>query len=297
MDLFKVQLKAMKEDIVFNARKLRLQYQFFRRMGYWFDLKNPVTYEEKRQYRKIFGNYHFYGQFADKYRVREYVSEMGFEKNLVPLLAIFDRLEPGLFKLLPKSFIIKTNHGSKWNKIVFNKEQEDESRTIEFINGLLRKNYSKECKEYHYDQIRPKAIIEDLLIDNGSLPWDYNYFCFNGSYGFFHDIAVTSPDGTRKARFRSDWTCYESNLAEEEISRLSNPLNSELMSDMAEKLSGCFDFARVDFYNIGGKVFFGEITITPGGVPNPPGNVQRSEMLGRMWELDRNNELLYSKKF
>lgn len=293
---FKSYFEALKEEAVFQIRKKRLEYQFFRRMGYWFDLKNPVTYEEKRQYRKIFGNYPFYGQFADKYKVREYVREMGFEENLVPLLGVFDRLEPGLFRSLPKSFIIKTTHSSKWNRIVHDKEKEDESEIIKYINGFLGKRYSKNCKEYHYDFIKPRVLIEELLFDDGNLPWDYNYFCFHGSKVFFHDLYVASPDHKKKARFRSDWTCFESNLSEEEMAKYADPPNSGRMAEMAQKLSNIFDFARIDLYNIGGKIFFGEITLTPGGVPNPTGNVQRSEMLGRMWKLDRDNRLLYSRK-
>ena len=293
---FRENWESLKEEAVFHIRKWRLEYQFFRRMGYRLDLKGPFTYEEKRQYRKIFGNYRFYGQFADKYKVREYVREMGLEKNLVPLLGVFDRLEPGLFRSLPKSFIIKTTHGSKWNRIVYDKEKEDESEIIKNINGFLDKRYSKACKEYHYDFIKPRVLIEELLLDDGNLPWDYNYFCFHGSKGFFHDISVASPDHKKKARFRSDWTCFESNLSEEELAKYADPPNSGKMAEMAEKLSNIFDFARIDLYNIDGEIFFGEITLTPGGVPKPSKNDERSELLGKVWELDRDNRLLYSRK-
>ncbi len=288
--------ETLKEEAVFRIRKWRLEYQFFRRMGYRLNLKKPLTYEEKRQYRKIFGNYRFYGQFADKYKVREYVREMGFEENLVPLFGVFDRLQPGLFSSLPKSFIIKTTHSSKWNRIVFDKEKEDESEIIQYINGFLDKRYSRTCKEYHYDFIKPRVLIEELLLDDGKLPWDYNYFCFNGPKGFSHDIALLSPDHEKKARFWSDWTCFESNLSEEEMAKYARPPNSGKMAEMAEKLSNIFDFARIDLYNIGGKIFFGEITLTPGGVPSPSANCGRSELLGKVWQLDRDNRLLYSRK-
>jgi hypothetical protein len=99
------------------------------------------------------------------------------------------------------------------------------------------------------------------------------------------DLYVASPDHKKKARFRSDWTCFESNLSEEEMARYAYPPNSGKMAEMAKRLSNIFDFARIDLYNIGGKIFFGEITLTPGGVPNPSANYGRSELLGKVWGI------------
>lgn len=44
------------------------------------------------------------------------------------------------------------------------------------------------------------------------------------------------------------------------------PKNLKLMLDCAKKLSKPFKFARVDFYEVDGKLVLGEITFTPGAM-------------------------------
>jgi len=43
------------------------------------------------------------------------------------------------------------------------------------------------------------------------------------------------------------------------------PDNYEEMIRIAESLAGNLDFIRVDLYNVGGKIFVGEMTCYPGG--------------------------------
>ena len=43
----------------------------------------------------------------------------------------------------------------------------------------------------------------------------------------------------------------------------SKPKNFDLMLNYSKKLSEEFVFVRVDFYNIDGKIYLGELTFTP----------------------------------
>lgn len=43
------------------------------------------------------------------------------------------------------------------------------------------------------------------------------------------------------------------------------PKSLPQMLEAAEKISSIFPTARIDFYDIGGKPYFGEITLTPAG--------------------------------
>jgi len=45
------------------------------RFGRVADFENPRTYEEKVNFRKLYGNHETYAQAADKIRVRDYVAE------------------------------------------------------------------------------------------------------------------------------------------------------------------------------------------------------------------------------
>jgi hypothetical protein len=58
------------------------------------------------------------------------------------------------------------------------------------------------------------------------------------------------------------------------------------MIQIAERLADQIDFVRVDLYNIGERVVFGEMTIYPSGGWagfDPP---RFDEYLGALWELD-----------
>ena len=46
---------------------------------------------------------------------------------------------------------------------------------------------------------------------------------------------------------------------------IEKPASYEKMDQFSEELSELFPFSRVDFYEIKGKPFFGEITFYPGG--------------------------------
>ena len=68
---------------------------------------------------------------------------------------------------------------------------------------------------------------------------------------------------------------------------IAKPKNYEIMIELAEKLSKGIPFVRVDFYEIEGKLYFGELTFFPGSgltefIPEKYDNI-----LGDMLELPR----------
>ena len=56
------------------------------------DLKNPKTFNEKLQWLKLyyFPNNELVVKCTDKYDVRKYIKDKGYEKTLVPLLGEWD---------------------------------------------------------------------------------------------------------------------------------------------------------------------------------------------------------------
>jgi hypothetical protein len=264
---------------------------------YVADLRNPKNYEEKIHYRKIYGNDLFYAKVADKYRAREYVTEKVGEGILIPLIGVYDRLTERIFEDLPHRFIIKTNHGCKWHRIVADKSNMDIGETLRYFNRMVKKRYGWRRGEIYYDFIKPKIIIEELLLEDGQLPWNYNFFCYNGSNGFDYSVAVASPDSLFRGRFDRDWNVWDSNLTEAMTARYGRPKNFERMVEIARLLSADFDFVRVDLYNIDGCIYFGELTCTSGAglLPSQDLDPFVKEMRNNMWEVDFENRLLYRK--
>lgn len=288
-------MKKAWEGIEFRNRRSKLKKKFKKTKGYDGNFENPENYEEKIQFRKLYGNHEFYAMAADKYKVRNYVADRIGEKYLIPLLGVYEKLTPEIFKDLPDRFILKANHGCKWNRIVHDKNQADLSEIITYFNGIMAQKFSRYWHEKHYDFIEPKIVIEELLSDQGDIPWDYNFFCYNGPKGFDLAISLASPDVSSVGHFDKHWNVWESNLSPEQTERYVNPQNFEEMVEMARALSADFDFVRVDLYNLSGKIYFGELTCTPAGGMGPRLSGFRNTMRSEMWHLDRNNPLLYRK--
>ena len=269
----------------------KIRKLFVKCWGVEGNFENPSTYGEKSQFRKLYGNREFYGRLADKFLVRDYVRERVGEEVLVPLLGVHDRLDEKILDGLPESFVIKVSNACKWNEIVFDKGKMNRRRTIRYFNRKLRKKYSRKFGEAHYDHSKPRIVIEELLSDEGQLPWNYDFFCYNGSKGFDFAICLTSPDGLHKGQYDRDWNLLEGNLSPEMAAAHVRPANWERMVDIARELSRGIDFVRVDLYGIGDRIFFGEMTFTPGEGFGVIQNPIRKKMRDTMWDLDRGNAM------
>ena len=64
--------------------------------------------------------------------------------------------------------------------------------------------------------------------------------------------------------FNEKWELMDFELLYPTAGNLPPPPNLDLMLDLACILSSEFKFARVDFYDTGDAVYFGEITFNPG---------------------------------
>jgi hypothetical protein len=282
------------EWVITQVQRVRVHRQFRRHMGHDGNFENPRSHQEKVQFRKLYGNHRFYAFVADKYRVRQYVASRIGEKYLVPLLAVHDRLTPQSFESLPPRFIIKANHGCKWHQVVRDKSSLDIPATVRRFNKYVRARYGRDSGERHYGFIKPKIVIEELLEGNtGGCPWDYSFFCYNGSSGFDYSYAIVAPDG-RGAAFTREGELLVSKIPPEQLAPHLNPGNFDEMVRVARALSADFDFVRVDLYSVGAKIYFGELTCTPhqgyGIIAEP----RRQKMRDEMWELDAYNPRLYN---
>ena len=63
-----------------------IKLQFRLAMGYWPDLKNPKTYNEKLQWLKLHDRDPLYTTLVDKYAVRKYIEDTLGEEYLIPLV-------------------------------------------------------------------------------------------------------------------------------------------------------------------------------------------------------------------
>ncbi len=85
-------------------------------------LSKPTGFSEKIMRRKIYPR-SIYTTLSDKFKVREFIAGLWGEEYLVELYAHGTELSYDMFRQLPNAFVLKANHGSGYNRLVFDKQQ------------------------------------------------------------------------------------------------------------------------------------------------------------------------------
>ena len=268
--------------------------------GKKLDLKNPTTYNEKLWWLKLNNRDPLLTICSDKYRVREYVENAGLSQILTRLYGVYDNADEIDFAELPDRVFLKTNHGCGMNAIFDRSKPFDiESFKLKF-NSALKHNYFLQSREWNYKNIEPKIIAEEELVDkeNGSLP-DYKFMCFDGKVRLVIVYVGTSrPDGSHSPRpkrnaYDTDFNPLDIHFGPDQFDPVlvKKPQNFEKMIDYAEILSEPFPHCRVDLYNIGGRVYFGEITFYHGGATQSITPREWQERVGSWIDL-RSNKIV-----
>ena len=231
------------------------------------NLDNPRTFAEKLYWLKIFDAAPIKSRLADKYLVRSWIAEKIGDEYLIPLLGVWDDFDDIDFDALPNQFVLKCNHGSAMNVIVRDKKNFDRQRAREKLNAWLATDFAASDFELHYTRINRKIIAEKFMTDGDAQDLtDYKFGCFGGKCLFVKATTERSR-GIRCDYFDTNWNHKDFERGDypnnDHPERIPRPKNFELMKKLAEILSEGFAFVRVDFYEINGKVYFGEMTFTP----------------------------------
>lgn len=244
---------------------LKLKYRILLRNK--LNLKNPKTFNEKLQWLKLYDRNPQYTDMVDKYKVREYIKGKIGEEYLIPLIGIYEKFEDINFNELPQQFVIKCNHDSGGLIVCKDKRLLNIKNVKKKINKCLKRNYYYNGREWPYKNVKPKIIIEKYMEDDGMHELrDYKFMCFNSKVKCsFVCSNRFSEDGLHVTFFDTQWNVMPFERHYPSIKEgLSKPQNYEKMVELAERLSENIPFVRVDFYEINGKIYFGELTFYPG---------------------------------
>ena len=245
-----------------------LAQDYQQRMGKPLDFNNLRTFTEKLQWIKLYDATPLKSRLADKYLVRHWVADKIGQQYLIPLLGVWDDFDEIDFDELPDQFVLKCNHGSGMNIIVRDKKTFDKRNAREKINAWLATDYACLAIEPHYTRIKRKIIAEKFMA-NGDLPdlIDYKFLCFDGKVVYCQYLTDRSTE-LKLNYFDTNWQPTVVERSDHPRSahpeNIPPPKNFELMKKLAATLAEGFAFVRVDFYEIDGKVYFGEMTFTPG---------------------------------
>lgn len=249
----KIISKILPDKMVINIDNLLTYGRFLN--------KNDIKYfGEKIQYLKLYGNLEQYTNYADKYKVREYVAKKIGEEYLIPLIGVYNKPEEIDYCILPNEFVLKTNHGCGYNIIVKDKEKLNINKTNKELKKWLKEDFSKIKKEYQYKNIERKIICEEFISDKNNQLLDYKFFCFDGEPKI---VSVKTKEW--EIFYDNKWNKLELSIlpkGKQVIEKVDKPENFEKMVEIATKLSNDFQFVRVDLYNVDGRIYFGELTFT-----------------------------------
>jgi hypothetical protein len=229
------------------------------------NLKDPSTFNEHINHKKLFDRDPLLTQLSDKYEVRQYVSDRVGPEYLTKLYCVTDTPSQFDYSSLPHSFVIKATHGSGWNIIVTDKQQLDYQDTCLKMNSWLVMNYYDIGREWCYKNIPPRIIVEEYLGEKGTfVPWDYKLFCFGGKPRFIQIDFDRFRNHTRSI-YDVSWNKIDVALHYPSADRCPDPPRKlDEMLKVAGELSQDLDFVRVDLYEVGSRVVFGEMTHYPG---------------------------------
>jgi TupA-like ATPgrasp len=206
--------------------------------------------------------------FGDKLATRDYIAARFGSGYLTDLYMEADDSEKIEFAALPNRFVLKANHGSGMNEIVFDKAKLDIERLKVTMRGWMATDYGKEHREWVYKNLRPRIFAEELLESApGKVSYDYKMFCFHGRVRLIQVVldrfSPTVHFPRTHAFYDPDWRRLNMSWGVPQGRDVAKPPVLAKMMEVACKVSAGLNFLRVDLYVLGDRIVIGELTNFP----------------------------------
>lgn len=261
-------------DVLFNVimanymgwlpDKAYLKLKFRHAMGHKLNLKAPKTFSEKLQWLKLYDRCPEYTVMVDKVKAKEYVASIIGDEYIIPTLCVWDDPEKVDFSSLPDRFVIKCNHNSGTGMFICkDKSQMDIEKVKAELRKGLQEDYYKKNREWPYKNVPRRAFAETYMEDEYGELRDYKFFCFDGEVKAMF-IATDRSKGEHEVRFDFFDENFKhlpfTNGHPNATNLPDKPKMFEKMKALASKLSKGIPQVRIDFFEVGSKVYFGEMT-------------------------------------
>lgn len=284
----------------FLPNKIALELLFYNVFGRRIDWKNPRTFNEKLQWLKLYNRNPLYTKLVDKYEVKKWVADRIGEKYIIPTLGLWNSFDEIDISRLPGQFVLKTTHGGGNTGVVICKDKNnfdvESARTK--LTASLKTDTFIIGREWPYKNV-PHRIIAEKYIDPvpglNDLP-DYKFFCFDGTVKalFIGTERQKEGEDVKFDFFDADFNHLPFRQGHDHAQVTpQKPKNFELMKELAEKLSTGILHVRVDFYDTGNAVFFGEMTFFHFGGSMPFEPEEWDYKFGEWMTLPLKNKNIY----
>lgn len=244
--------------------KVYIKLRYKKTIGKRLSLNRVDGYNEKLQWLKIYDHNPDYKKLVDKYEVKKYIVDTIGKEYIIPTLGVWEKFDDIDFDKLPNQFVLKCTHDSGGLVIVKDKNNIDIKKMKDKINKSLSTNYYWHGREWPYKGIKPRIIAEKYMEDSETEELrDYKFFCFDGKVKALY-IATDRQKPNEDTKF----DFFDENFNHLPFEQAhpnakvppKKPINFEKMKELASVLSAGIPHVRIDFYEVNGKIYFGEMT-------------------------------------
>lgn len=262
-----------------------LKLKFKHSVGYTLNLDNPQTFNEKLNWLKLNYRKPEFSLMADKYEVKDLVVQRIGKEYVVPCLGVWNSPDDIDFDALTYPCVLKATNDSSGAIICRSRSEINPDKIRRKLAVSIKRNWYSASREYSYKNIKPRIIADKYLDDGtGHELTDYKFWCFNGEprimyctnkgkniyenfYDMdFHPLFISHGFPRLKPEFERPYAFGE-------------------MKQLCKMLctGGAFlPFVRIDFFYVGGRVYFGEYTFYDWGGMAPIKPVEWDYKLGEM---------------
>ena len=264
--------------------------QFYKSaFGKELNLDNPITFNEKLNWLKLNLKNPTAVMCADKYEVRKYISDKGYSYILNELIGVYNKVDEIEIDKLPDRFVLKATHGSGWNLIVKNKDDINWTPWKLVMKSWLKQNFYYYGREWVYKDVKPRIICEAYLEDSNKELLDYKVYCFNGQPKFIQ-LDVDRFTNHTANYYDEKWNEMPFQYSDDNSGRkINKPKNFDEMMEISKVLSKEFQHVRVDFYEVDGKLYFGELTFFTASGTGKFNPEKYDEIIGSWLDLGQTN--------
>lgn len=256
--VFKVFAPVVKSDAFY------LKVRYFCKFQKRLNLKNPQTYNEKLQWLKIHDRRELYTTMVDKVEAKKYVANIIGEEYIIPTLGVYNHVDEIDFNALPNQFVLKCTHDSGGIVICSDKAKLNIEEAKKKLRHGLSTNYYYQNREWPYRNVKPRIIAEQYMVDESGYELkDYKWFCFDGEPKalFIATDRGNPKEETKFDFFDADFNHLPIKNGHPNATReIKKPIGFDKMKELAAILSKGIPQLRVDFYDINGRIYFGELT-------------------------------------
>jgi hypothetical protein len=267
-------------------QRLRRQVLYLRFHHRLAQMRRPVYFSEKLQWRILHDRRELIGMTCDKLKSKAVAEAAGVR---VPQTYWHGTDVRELANVaLPEHWVLKPNH--RCGIVHFGTGTPDIATLLDVTKGWLRDAQTLDVGEWGYSQAEVALLVEEALGDPGEPPSDYKIFVFDGEPKL---VQVDSGRfTTRHGRrfYTAEWQPLDTRQVIPLGDIQPRPAFLADLLEAAGRLGAPFEFVRVDLYRDDDEVVFGEFSAYPGGGISPFSPRDLDLLLGTYWRLPVSEE-------